>query len=191
MVIRAIIFDCFGVLVGSSHQTLLSLCPTERRIELMDASTSADYGYIDRETYEQRVAQIIGRDLTEVHDIISQKRIRNESLIAYAAQLHREYKTALLSNVGSNVIDRIFERDELDSLFDTIVLSYEVGMIKPNDDIYRLTAERLGLPPAACLMVDDREDFCAGADAAGMQALQFFSNDQVMSEVARKLAEAD
>ena len=60
---------------------------------------------------------------------------------------------------------------DLDAAFDVVLVSSEVGVPKPEPAIFLAAAHRLGVPPAACLMVGDRLDRdVAGALAAGMQA---------------------
>jgi putative hydrolase of the HAD superfamily len=62
-------------------------------------------------------------------------------------------RTALLSNSWGDATT--YDRALLERLFDAWVISSEVGLRKPNPAIYELVAERLGLPPAACVFVDD------------------------------------
>jgi putative hydrolase of the HAD superfamily len=72
--------------------------------------------------------------------------------------------TALLSNSwGMDYPD-----EEWPSLFDATVISGEVGLRKPDPEIYLLTAQRLGLPPGACVMVDDLPPNVRGAASTGM-----------------------
>ncbi|HEY8372197.1 MAG TPA: HAD-IA family hydrolase [Pseudonocardiaceae bacterium] len=77
-------------------------------------------------------------------------------------------RTALLSNAGDGGEDPPWWGE----LFDTVVLSGRVGMAKPDPAIYLLTAERLGLPPAACVFVDDLAVNVRGAARAGMVGVQ-------------------
>ena len=56
----------------------------------------------------------------------------------------------------------------LEELFDAWVISSEVGLRKPDPAIYELAAERLGLPPAACVFVDDLPGNLKPARALGM-----------------------
>jgi FMN phosphatase YigB (HAD superfamily) len=51
------------------------------------------------------------------------------------------------------------------------VISAEVGMHKPQPEIYLLAAERLGQRPSSCVFVDDLRENCAGAEAVGMTAI--------------------
>lgn len=187
--VRAIVFDCFGTLVGTSYFTFRSICPPERLKELTDTRTAADYGYLTRDEYARRIGSIVGMNEKRVREAIDQQHIRNEPLIAYAKLLKRTYKIALLSNVGSEVMDRIFTDKEMSVLFDAKVLSCEVGIVKPDRQIYLLTAKQLGVMPEECVMVDDREDFCAGADAAGMIPILHQSNHQTMHTIDKLLAQ--
>jgi epoxide hydrolase-like predicted phosphatase len=59
----------------------------------------------------------------------------------------------------------------LEELFDTAVISAEVGLHKPQPEIYRLAAERLVVGPEECVFVDDLRENCAGAEAVGMTAI--------------------
>ena len=60
----------------------------------------------------------------------------------------------------------------LDDCFEVIVAGNEVARGKPEPDIYLLTAERLGLSPAACMAVEDSVFGVASAHAAGMTVVQ-------------------
>ena len=62
-------------------------------------------------------------------------------------------RMSILSNsVG---VQAVYDRNGLAEVFDDWVISSEVGLRKPEPEIYELAAERLGLPPAACVYVDD------------------------------------
>lgn len=74
-------------------------------------------------------------------------------------------KTALLSNSWGATG---YERSRFPDLFDDVVISAEVGMRKPDAEIYLLTARRLGVEPAACVFVDDLEQNVEAARAVGM-----------------------
>jgi putative hydrolase of the HAD superfamily len=77
--------------------------------------------------------------------------------------------TGLISNSWSTAH---YDRELLAELFDTVVISAEVRMHKPQPEIYRLAAERLGVEPEACVFVDDLKENCEGAEAVGMTAIR-------------------
>jgi HAD superfamily hydrolase (TIGR01509 family) len=95
-------------------------------------------------------------------------------LVAFIRSLRPRVKTALLSNFSTQLRQLLTQHGLIDA-FDVIVISGEEGILKPDARIYHLAAERLGVPVADCLFVDDSEENVAGARAAGMQALQFVS----------------
>ena len=77
-------------------------------------------------------------------------------------------RTALLSNSWG--CDE-YPREDFPGLFDTVVLSGEVGMRKPEQEIFLHAAQTLGLPPEECVFVDDMPANVAAAQACGMTAV--------------------
>lgn len=75
--------------------------------------------------------------------------------------------TGLISNSWGT---GIYERAPLE-LFDATVISGDVGLHKPQPEIYRLAAEWLGLPPERCVFVDDLRENVSGAEVVGMRAI--------------------
>jgi putative hydrolase of the HAD superfamily len=88
-------------------------------------------------------------------------------------------QTALLSNSwGDHYPDELW-----DGLFDAVVISGRVGMRKPDSRIFEHTAELLGLPPSACVMVDDLPHNVRGAVAAGMVAVRHTDYATTLAEL--------
>jgi epoxide hydrolase-like predicted phosphatase len=77
-------------------------------------------------------------------------------------------RTAMLSNSWG---EERYDRAQLAELFDAWVISGEVGLRKPDPAIYALAAERLGLPPEACVFVDDLPGNLKPARALGMATI--------------------
>lgn len=82
-------------------------------------------------------------------------------------------RTALLSNSWGNS----YPRDTWDGMFDDIVISGEVGLRKPEPEIFLLAAGRLELKPAECVFIDDLELNVDGARAVGMTGILHTSYD--------------
>lgn len=78
-------------------------------------------------------------------------------------------KTGLISNSWST---GHYDRELLALLFDCALISGELGMHKPQPEIYRLAAKRLEVEPRACVFVDDVRENCEGAEAVGMTAIR-------------------
>ena len=188
--VKAIIFDCFGVMYGGSLGTLADMAPSERRGEIYDCNQAKDYGYITYPEYLQQIGDIIGIEPEAVDTIMRQHHIANAGLIEYAKELRGTYKVALLSNIGDQTMERLFD-GRVEELFDEVVLSYREGIAKPNPEIFTLTAERLGVLPSECIMVDDLMANCEGAEIAGMQSILHTDNaltKQYITELTEKAA---
>ncbi len=76
----------------------------------------------------------------------------------------------------------------IDELFEVVVDSAFVGCRKPDPEIYEIVLERIGLPPDACLFVDDVEVNCEAARGLGMTAVHFRANEQAIDEIRASLA---
>src|SRR4029453_11128052 len=87
---------------------------------------------------------------------------------AVAAARAAGIRTGLVSNSWGQ---SGYERDRFGDLFDAVVLSAEGGLGKPDPEIYLLAAERIGVPAAECVFVDDLLHNADGARAVGMQGI--------------------
>lgn len=181
--IRGVIIDCFGVLYEGSLEYLASLAPPERREAVYEVNRAADYGYISHAEYLRSMAELIGTEPENVEKVARERFVRNDPLVDFTRSLRPHYKTALLSNVGYSVIETLFTEKELAELFDTVVLSGEVGMIKPYPEIYELTAARLGLRTEECVMIDDLPKNTEGAERTGMKGLVYSSVRQLKADM--------
>lgn len=185
--IRAVIFDCFGVLYHGSLAHMHELTPPELHQALDDLNHASDRGFITYKEYVDEVTGLTGLSRDEVTRIMDTDHIRNQPLLDYVRDIKRGYQTALLSNVGRHVIDRLFEPHELREYFDVIVLSSSVGMVKPYPEIYTHTAAQLHVAPSECIMIDDLTENIDGAKAAGMRGVVYHTTPQLMVDLGRIL----
>lgn len=182
--IKAVIFDCFGVLYIDNKTSLLAVVPFESRTELDDIFTGNNYGFFGRAEYLRRVSEVVGMTVDEVAEYMAHEhRLNTQLTLLITEQLKAEYNIGLLSNIGRDWIHDFFDRHQMHELFDAVVLSGEEGIAKPNPEIFRLMAERLGLDPSECLMIDDIAANCEGAEIAGMQAIHYLDNAQLIDRL--------
>jgi FMN phosphatase YigB (HAD superfamily) len=71
-----------------------------------------------------------------------------------------------------------------------LVLSNEVGAVKPAAQIYQYALDKLGVTAEAALFVDNNATFCAGAAALGIQAVQILREAREVVREAREAGEA-
>jgi putative hydrolase of the HAD superfamily len=96
-------------------------------------------------------------------------RLYDDALEVVRALRERGVLLALVSNCSHNTTP-IVERLGLEREFDTVLLSFEVGAMKPDPAIYQEALARLGGPDAArSVFVDDQVSYCDGAAALGLQ----------------------
>jgi putative hydrolase of the HAD superfamily len=98
-----------------------------------------------------------------------------------AAFRARGGRTAILSNGVHEIISHVRADRPLASWFDVVIVSCEVGCAKPDLSIYRLCLERLGVPAASALFVDDRLDNLHAAEQAGLRTFHFTGDDSVVA----------
>lgn len=188
MVIKAIIFDCFGVFVTSARNIFKNDYP-EFKIQIDDLGHQSDYGQISRQQFNDSLAEILGITSDEVNSRYWGASVKDESAINWLCQVKSSgiYKIGMLSNVGSGFLNEFFSESEQKKLFDEVVLSCDVGIAKPEFQIFKLTADRLGVKPSECIMIDDTYSNVDAARNAGMQGIWFISTDQAKNELSRLL----
>ena len=75
----------------------------------------------------------------------------------------------------------------VDEIFELVVDSAFVGCRKPDAEIYEILLERLGVPAAECLFVDDVDVNCEAARSLGFTAVHFRDNEQAIAEIRAAL----
>ena len=187
--VKAVIFDCFGVLTTDTWRLFLSGLPREADIETArQVHRQYNAGLITKQDCSERIKAATGSSFIEVEDAVDQTMAKNAPLLDYINELHdRGFKTAILSNVGSNWIrDTLLSAAE-QKFFDEFIFSYQVQLLKPDPQMYQLTCDRLGVEPAEALFVDDKEPYCQAARAIGMQAVCYQDFAQIHDDLERML----
>jgi putative hydrolase of the HAD superfamily len=188
--IQAVVFDCFGVLYpqpGDSflheHRDTLS----KGRAQLDELNKEIDLGIISRAQFFSKLGALVGIEPAHAQAYFDERRSVDANIITYIRQLKEHYKIGLLSNAGKEEIAVVYT-DVIDTLFDAITVSYEVGDVKPNPKIYTVCAERLGVPIESCLFIDDSQRNVDGARAAGMQAVLYPTFGVIPEELKKLLS---
>lgn len=185
--IQALVFDCFGVLYWDDLNRLYNLVSPDKFQDLNDIMHACDHGYISKQDFLNQVATLAGISVDAVAAVMHDKHRRNEPMIQRVRELKDQYKIGLLTNMGPDTLDEIFDEKERAELFDAVVVSSEVGLIKPSRDIFELTSEKLGIPASETIFIDDRPVNTDGAERTGMQTILFTTNEQFEAEFNRLL----
>jgi HAD superfamily hydrolase (TIGR01509 family) len=190
--IKAIIFDCFGVLTsdawlpfkrkhfGHDHQLAMQATDLNKRV---------DAGLADYDDFLRDVAALAGISSSQARAEI-ENNIANEDIFQYIAkELKPHYKIGLLSNAGANWLNELFAQEQA-QLFDTVCLSCDTGYVKPDERAYHGAAEALGVEPGECVFIDDQERYCTAAQALGMQVIVYQNFEQCRRELDQLLHDA-
>lgn len=181
--LKALVFDFGGVLTNPVWESFASFCRDEgldedavKRLFREDPAALADLrgletGELPEGEFERRFASRLG--IAEADGLIDRlfngMRPMEPMLDLVRAARGAGLRTALLSNSWSV---SHYDRELLDELFDAVVISGEVGLHKPQPEIYLMVAQRLGLQPSQCAFIDDLRENCEGAEAIGMVAVR-------------------
>ena len=107
-------------------------------------------------------------------------RLYDDSLAVVRGLRERGVPTALVSNCSHNTRP-IVERLGLGREFDAVILSFEVGAMKPDPALYREALARLGDPePSRSVFVDDQVEYCDGAVVVGLQTLLILRPEEAL-----------
>ena len=174
--IRAIIFDCYGVLVGRGFPAAYAEAGGDLKRDegfLHHMLDAVSLGKFSSEEFHQEIADRIGISVGEWLEVYKDVMLPNEKLFDYIrTELKGKYKIGLLSNANHGSVEEKLTQEQL-GLFDVRVISADVGMIKPDPKIYQLAAERLDVDTNECVFTDDNELYVTAAKEQGMQAFLY------------------
>ncbi len=185
--IRAIIFDNFGVLVDPVYTTLLRNLSDQDKKVFLSISDLADSGNITNVERDNQILPLIGGDRTSIAAAHAKAR-RNEELLTFILELRHTYKTGILSNAASGLVESFFSPEDMDKYFDDVILSYKVRMIKPDREMYLLAVDHLGVIPQECVFVDDSERNITAAESVGMQGIVYRNFAEFQTNLTKILA---
>lgn len=197
--IQAVVFDLGGVIVRTEDfgpRTRLAArwgmtAPElEQVVYLGDTGLRCQRGEIPLEEHWQSVMAELGLEKQELRDFKREfwggDRIDWE-LVDFIRSLRPRYRTALLSNYFPDLRSQLTERWKFADAFDVLIISSEVGCVKPEPRIYHLLLENLGLQPPQVVFIDDSRQNVAAAHQVGMSAIHFQTPDQMRFELSQLL----
>jgi glucose-1-phosphatase len=199
MSIRAVIWDLGGVIVRTEDyswrerlaQRLGRPCLELENLVFSSASAlRAQSGELTDEQHWENVRRELNltpAQLAEFQDDFWHGDRLDLELVETIRNLRPNYKTGLLSNNFPGLRNALREPWNIEDAFDSIVISAEVGLLKPDARIYRLALTQLDVLPDEAVFIDDFPRNLVGAEAVGMQILQFRQVDQVRFDLQQLL----
>lgn len=182
--IRAVFFDFGGVIARLDRESLAAL---ESDLGLSDGDLiRAMYGipeweqaqvggieeHLWREAVDARLEELAGRPLPGVRERwTSAWREIDHSVVGLAERLKAGYRVGVLSNSTLRLEDELLAPHGILEMWHVVINSARVQVAKPDERIYRIAAERIGVAPEECVHIDDLPHNIDGARSAGMHAV--------------------
>jgi epoxide hydrolase-like predicted phosphatase len=202
MAIRAVVFDIGGVLeitpdlgVTRQWETRLGLVAGQLDERMRDAWRGGSIGTITLDDVHQALRDRLGLDDQQLAAFMADLwreylGTPNTELIDYVRGLRPRYRTGILSNSFVGAREREQQAYGFEDLVDEIVYSHESGMSKPDLRIYAQACARLDVRPVETVFVDDSDVCVDGAREAGLHAIRYEDNAQVIAAIEALLGAA-
>jgi epoxide hydrolase-like predicted phosphatase len=190
MTLRAIFFDLGGVIVRTEYQA-----PRERLAERLNM-TYEDINKIVFEAETSRKASI-GEVSVDEHWLAVTRKLRlpdseaesvrteffagdvvDRDLLDFIRSLRPRYKTGVISNAWGDLRDYVVKH-QFDDAFDMFIISAEVGMMKPQPEVYQLALKQAQVKANEAAFIDDTPRNVEAANALGMHGIVFRDPAQV------------
>lgn len=185
--IKAVIFDMDGVLVDSEPFHI----EIEKRQFILNQVSISDE---EHHQFMGIATDVMWKTIVQKYDLklpaetlIEQNRTESIRFFSEVSEIPvmpglvelleklktNNYLLAVASSSFPEIIELILERTGLKKYFQVIVSSQEAGKSKPEPDVFLLAAQKLGVDPSDCLVVEDSANGIKAAQSAGMQCVAY------------------
>lgn len=197
--IKAIITDLGGVLIdvdkertctGFAKHSALSLAQIRKHFSptvMKGHEIELGTGKISPKRFYELVSRDLrlkGLNFNAFDKIFAGRFTRKEGTLTIVKKLSRKYPVALLSNTNEMHYpywSKVLGGDM--NLFKELILSFQVGLMKPDKEMFLAAAERLKVKPEQCVFIDDVQEYVEAARKAGMRGIRFTSAAQLETDL--------
>ena len=198
MPIRAVFFDFGGVIMRTEYQS-----PRQKLAERFNM----DYDEIDRAVFGSESARraSLGEITEDAHWSAVLKRFNqpasqmqafrdnffggdviDHNLIGYIRSMREKYHTGMISNAWSGLREFITKQNLID-IFDTVIISAEVGVVKPSARIYEVALEHAKVDAGEAVFVDDVPVNIEACEKVGMKGVLFKDPQESLKQLNKLL----
>lgn len=176
---KAVILDMYGVILEQTGDDFFpyiqNFFPKLSHEDIYKVWDKADVGEIS--SLEVWRALGFTGDLEETERKYLETIRLNEGFSAFAEEVKKSSKLALISNDSSRWSKYLREKFGMNKYFDSVCVSGDLKMKKPNEGIFLHCLKELGCKAEDCIYVDDRRGNLEAAAALGMDTVMFISED--------------
>ena len=194
MTIRAVFFDFGGVIARTEYQAPRQHLAERLGMEYEDVvkivfeSPSSDRVAVGEISAEEHWAEVTKRlrqppsETEAIREEFFAGDVIDREIVNYLRSLRSSHYVGLISNAWADLRDYITEQ-KYDDAFDHMVISAEVGVMKPETRIYQIALEQAGVSPNEAVFVDDFYENIEGCQAVGMHGIHFRDPQTAMTEL--------
>lgn len=150
-----------------------------------ESSRKASIGAASVDDHWKAVTRKLGQPLAEANQIREEffaGDILDRDLLDFIRSLRPRCKTGLITNAWSDMREYIL-KNKLDDFFDVLIISAEVGVMKPDPRIYRLALEQLKVKAGEAIFIDDMTENIGTARSIGMHGILCRDKGQMLAEL--------
>ncbi len=194
--IKALIFDMGNVVLNVDHMIACrkfaefsSLSDEEIYKNIIGTSLedSFERGEISSNTFYLSVLEKICADIPfeDFNMIFSDVFSLNNGMTEVISRIKEKAGIILLSNTNKLHFSWVEKKFDVLKEFKVRVLSYEVGIRKPEKEIFIFALEKLGFKPEEVLYIDDVKEYINSAKELGINGILFESADGLVTELKK------
>ncbi len=187
--ISTIIFDFFGVFASSMATNWFkttAAATQEGLATFQTLCTMSDLGQLSKNEFINKASELTGISAKTVAAGIEEQLQVNQELVDYAEVLiNHGYRLACLSNGSHEWTTYAIHTLDIAHLFEKIVISSEIKMVKPDPRIYLYTLKLLNTSADQCIFVDDRLSNVQAAEALGIKSFLFKTTDEFRTQFTK------
>ncbi len=199
MSFQAIAWDLEGVLLRTKDADVPTTLakrldtPVEkvRSAFYSDFNNRMDLGNYTHDDFWDHIIQTLGLPDTyrvRLNDFLQNDYFVDEGMLADIKHYREKYQTVLLTNFSRTLRPMLASHWHVEDAFDKIIISCEIGMVKPNADIFQHTLDTLGCDARQMIFIDDKDINIVGAQKLGIPAI-LYKNRKDMNQKIQELLE--
>jgi HAD superfamily hydrolase (TIGR01509 family) len=184
---KAIIFDFFDVIRTDAYKSWLKLHDYKLEGAFLEVVEKQDRSEINTDKFLATLSELTGQAAKEIFEEMEAGATIGFDVLALIDELRPNYKIGLLSNAPKGFLRNLLQENDLEKYFHHIVISSEVGMIKPEAEIFNHILEKMNIRPHEALFIDDSQKNIDGASKVGIDGILFTNIEDLKKKLKTKL----
>ena len=198
MTIRAIFFDFGGVIMRTEYQSprqhlaerfKLDYDDIDKLVFGSESARRASVGEITEDAHWMEVLKRLRHPVSEKKSFVDEffgGDIIDRNLIEYIRSLRGKVHIGLISNAWSGLRE-FMNKEKIIDIFDTVIISAEVGVVKPDAKIFNIALEQANVRAKEAVFVDDVKANIEACEKVGMKGILFKDPQEAVGQLNRYL----